>query len=227
MISWKAAKKLWRPVNCTLFNTSQVAAANSPHYMFAEAASAASAWGSEAPQSARTRSSRFQVLVAVQVLTSLSVLLHSASFQLESILNSKSILEAQMSSESGPRCIGALPAWAAQPRPPRRADFLSMTSNRPRLTTRAAPTATSPCAESRQSPYSCTPAPSTLAMAWPEPVERLASGAPNPPHPAAPQVLWYHSIGCNITKSMISYGYDIPSYWYHRAISCLISYSRS
>ena len=101
MISWKAAKKLWRPVNCTLFNTSQVAAANSPHYMFAEAASAASAWGSEAPQSARTRSSRFQVLVAVQVLTSLSVLLHSASFQLESILNSKSILEAQMSSESG------------------------------------------------------------------------------------------------------------------------------
>ena len=42
MISWKAAKKLWRPANCTLFNTSQVAAANSPHYMFAEAASAAS-----------------------------------------------------------------------------------------------------------------------------------------------------------------------------------------
>ena len=50
-----------------------------------------------------TRSSRFQVLVAVQVLTSLTVLLHSlaASFQLESILNSESILEAQMSSESG------------------------------------------------------------------------------------------------------------------------------
>ena len=52
-------------------------------------------------RSLRTRSSRFQVLVAVQVLTSLTVLLHSASFQLESILNSKSILEAQMSSESG------------------------------------------------------------------------------------------------------------------------------
>ena len=228
MISWKAAKKLWRPANCTLSNTSQVAAANSPHYMFAEAASAASVWGSEAPQSARTRSSRFQVLVAVHVLTSLSVLLHSASFQLESILNSKSILEAQMSSESGAssrRCIGALPAWAAQPAAASR--LFSMTTNRLRLTTRAAPTATSPCAESRQSPYSCTPAPSTLAMAWPEPVERLASGAPNPPHPAAPQVLWYHSIGCNITKTMISYGYDLLSYWYHRAISYVISYSRS
>ena len=123
------------------------------------------------------------------------------------------------------RCIGALPAWAAQPAAASR--LFSMTTNRLRLTTRAASTATSPCAESRQSPYSCTPAPSTLAMAWPEPVERLASGAPNPPHPAAPQVLWYHSIGCNITKSMISYGYDIPSYWYHRAISCVISYSRS
>ncbi len=49
----------------------------------------------------RTRSSSFQVLVAVQVLTSLTLLLHSASFQLESILDSKSILEAQMSSESG------------------------------------------------------------------------------------------------------------------------------
>ena len=126
------------------------------------------------------------------------------------------------------RCIGALPAWAAQPAAASR--LFSMTTNpsRLRLTTRAASTATSPCAESRQSPYSCTPAPSTLAMAWPEPVERgLASGAPNPPHPAAPQVLWYHSIGCNITKSMISYGYDIPSYWYHRAISYAISYSRS
>ena len=37
-----SSKKLWRPANCTLFNTSQVASANSPHYMFAEAASAAS-----------------------------------------------------------------------------------------------------------------------------------------------------------------------------------------
>jgi len=52
-------------------------------------------------RSVRTRSSIFQVLVAVQVLTSLSLLLHSASFQLDSILNSESILEAQMSSESG------------------------------------------------------------------------------------------------------------------------------
>jgi len=84
-------------------------------------------------------------------------------------------------------CIDALPAWAAQPAAASR--LFSMTTNRPRLTTRAASTATSPCAESRQSPYSCTPAPSTLAMAWPEPVERLASGAPNPPHPAAQQVL--------------------------------------
>jgi hypothetical protein len=88
-----------------------------------------------------------------------------------------------------PRCIGALPAWAAQPAAASR--LFSMTTNRPRLTTRAASTATSPRAGSRQSPFSWTPAPSTLAMAWPEPVERLASGAPNPPHPAAPQVPWY------------------------------------
>ena len=42
MISWKSSKKLWQPTKCTLFNTSQVASANSPHYMFAQAASAAS-----------------------------------------------------------------------------------------------------------------------------------------------------------------------------------------
>jgi hypothetical protein len=30
-----------------------------------------------------------------------------------------------------------------------------------------------------------------------------------------------HDIGCDITKSMISYGYDILSYWYQR---CLISW---
>ncbi len=52
-------------------------------------------------RSVRTQSSRIQVLVAVQVITSLTLLLHSASFQLESILNSESILEAQMSSASG------------------------------------------------------------------------------------------------------------------------------
>ena len=69
--------------------------------MFAEAASAVP--GSEAPQSARTQNSSFQVLVAVKVLTGLTLLLHSdtGSFQHESILNSKSILEAQMSSASG------------------------------------------------------------------------------------------------------------------------------
>ena len=54
-------------------------------------------------RSVRTRSSIIQVLVAVQVITSLTLLLHchSASFQLESILNSESILKAQMSSASG------------------------------------------------------------------------------------------------------------------------------
>ena len=52
-------------------------------------------------RSVRTRSSIIQVLVAVQVITGLTLLLHSASFQLESILNSESILKAQMSSASG------------------------------------------------------------------------------------------------------------------------------
>ena len=88
-----------------------------------------------------------------------------------------------------PQCIGALPAWAAQLAVASR--LFSMTTNQPRVTTRAASIATSPCAGSRQSLFSWTPAPSTLAMAWPEPVERLASGAPNPPHPAAPQMPWY------------------------------------
>ena len=52
-------------------------------------------------------------------------------------------------------CIGALPAWAAQPAAAAAASrpFL-MTTNRPRLTTRAAATATSPCAGSRPSPFS-------------------------------------------------------------------------
>jgi hypothetical protein len=52
------------------------------------------------PRSVRTRSSSFQVLAAV--LASLTLLLHFiASFQLESILDSKSILEARMSSQAG------------------------------------------------------------------------------------------------------------------------------
>jgi hypothetical protein len=38
---------------------------------------------------------------------------------------------------------------------------------------------------SRLSPFSCTPVPSTLAMARQEEVERLEAGAPNPRHPAA------------------------------------------
>ncbi len=56
-------------------------------------------------RSVRTRSSIIQVLVAVQVITSLTLLLHSASFQLESILDSESILEASMSSESGAQAV--------------------------------------------------------------------------------------------------------------------------
>jgi hypothetical protein len=69
-----------------------------PLHKLGEAASVRNACN---PRSVLTRSSSFQVLVAVQVLTSLTLLLHSASFQLDSILDSDSILEAQMSSESG------------------------------------------------------------------------------------------------------------------------------
>ena len=55
-------------------------------------------------RSVRTRSSNFQVLLAtVTVLTASITLL--ASFQLESILDSESILEASMSSESGAQAV--------------------------------------------------------------------------------------------------------------------------
>ena len=55
-------------------------------------------------RSVRTRSSNFQVLLAtVTVLTASITLL--ASFQLESILDSESILEAPMSSESGVQVV--------------------------------------------------------------------------------------------------------------------------
>ena len=61
----------------------------------------------------------------------------------------------------------------------------------------AAANTTSPCAASRPSPFSWTHVPSILVMAWLEPVEHLAPGAPNPRHPAA-QVPWnrlrYHKI---------------------------------
>ena len=49
-------------------------------------------------RSVRTRSSNFQVLLATVFTASLTLL---ASFQLESILDSETILEASMSSESG------------------------------------------------------------------------------------------------------------------------------
>ncbi len=55
-------------------------------------------------RSVRTRSSNFQVLLAtVTVLTASITLL--ASFRLESILDSESILEASMSSESGAQAV--------------------------------------------------------------------------------------------------------------------------
>ena len=80
-------------------------------------------------------------------------------------------------------CIGALPAWAAQPAATAAASRpFSTTTNRPHLTIRAAATATSPCGGSSQSPFSSTPVPSTLEMARPEEAERLARGAPNPRH---------------------------------------------
>ena len=80
-------------------------------------------------------------------------------------------------------CISALPAWAAPPAAVSR--LFSTTTSRPRLITRAAASATSPCAGSRPSPFSSTPVPSTLAMARPEEVEHLAPGGPNLRHHAA------------------------------------------
>jgi hypothetical protein len=54
-------------------------------------------------------------------------------------------------------CIGALPAWAAQPALAAAAEasrLFLMTTNRPQCMTRAAATATSPCAASRPSSFS-------------------------------------------------------------------------
>ena len=53
-------------------------------------------------RSVRTRGSNFQVLLATALTASLTLL---ASFQLESILDSESILEASMSSESGAQAV--------------------------------------------------------------------------------------------------------------------------
>jgi hypothetical protein len=102
--------------------------------MFAEAASAAP--GSEAPQSARTQNSSFQVLVAVQVLKGLTLLLHSdtGSFQHESRSSqcNKSmhgIKAVTVQLNTRPQHIGdgvagaggAPGAWRPQPAPARRA----------------------------------------------------------------------------------------------------------
>jgi hypothetical protein len=67
-------------------------------------------------------------------------------------------------------------------------------------------------AGSRQSPFSWTPAPLGPAR-W-----RWWGAPPTRPIPPRRRC---HDIGCDITKSMISYGYDILSYWYQR---CLISW---
>ena len=138
-------------------------------------------------RSVRTRSSIIQVLVAVQVITSLTLLLHSASFQLESILNSESILKAQMSSASGAstvhRRFACMGCTARRGEPTFFNDYQSAATHYSRSIH---------CNKSMRGIKAVTvqlnTRPSTLAMAWPEPVERLASGAPNPPHPAAPQV---------------------------------------
>jgi hypothetical protein len=55
-------------------------------------------------RSVRTRSSNFQVLVLLATVLTASLTL-LASFQLESILDSESILEASMSSESGAQAV--------------------------------------------------------------------------------------------------------------------------
>ena len=165
------------------------------------------------PQSARTQSSSFQVLVTVQVLISLTLLFHSASFkfQHESILNSKSILEAQMSSESGPRCIGALPAWAAQPRPPRRADFFSMTTNRPgRDSLLAQHPLQQVHARNQGSHRTAAHPPPARSGRW-RGRSRWSAWRLAPPTRPIPPRRRCHDVGCNITKSTISYGYDILS----------------
>ncbi len=57
-------------------------------------------------RSVRTRSSNFQVLLAAALtVTARASLTLLASFQLESILDSESILEASMSSESGAQAV--------------------------------------------------------------------------------------------------------------------------
>ncbi len=104
------------------------------------------------------------------------------------------------------RCIGAMPAWAALPAATAAASRLFLkTINWPPLTTRAASTATSPCAGSSPSPFSWTPVPSSLAAARPMEVELLARGAPNP-HQLAAQVTWY-----------------LRNRWYHTNCRAMIS----
>ena len=155
-------------------------------------------------RSVRTRSSIIQVLVAVQVITSLTLLLHSASFQLESILNSESILEAQMSSASGAstvhRRFACMGCTARRGEPTFFNDYQSAASHYSRSIH---------CNKSTRGIKAVTVQLNTRPQrgrsrwsAW-----RLA-----PPTRPIPPRRRCHDIGCDITKSMISYGYDIPSY---------------
>ena len=140
-------------------------------------------------RSVRTRSSSFQVLA--DVLASFTLFLHFiVVFQLESVFDSESVLEAPMSSSAVQQCASARclhGLHSAQPAATAAASrrIFSITTNLPRCTACAAATVTSPCAGSRLLPFTRTHVRSTLAIARPGCEERLAPGAPNPRHPAA------------------------------------------
>ena len=137
-------------------------------------------------RSGRTRSSRFQVPIAARAGASLFALLLfkflGASLlllDLESNLNSESILEAPMASVHRRfACMGCTARSNGRGQP-----TFSTTTKRQPVTIRAAASATSPCAGSRRSLFSLTPVPSTSAMGRQEEVEQQARGGRKQRHP--------------------------------------------
>ena len=129
-------------------------------------------------RSVRTRSSSFQLLLATVLAACLTLL---ASFQLESTLDSESILEAPMASVHRRfACMGCTARSNGRGQPTFFNDYQSAASHYSR---------SSLCNKSMRGiktvAVQLNTRPCTLAMARPEEVERLEAGAPNPRHPAA------------------------------------------
>ena len=98
----------------------------------------------------------------------------------------------------------------------RHCSMSTQSTDRQPFTICAAATATSPCAGSRQSPFSSTPVPSTLVMGRLEEVEHLTRGASNPRHSAVqvPDKGYPENHDHRISEVA-----DIRIYWYQRRFS--------